>query len=204
MTNKILDDIVIKEKPEWVSWDEIKLCLVNAHSVNRAKGINMSHYQWSANQIQESIGVNGVMLVAMAGEKVVGTLALIEKYGHSWYAPDRYAFLGFAGVLPEYSGRGIYSGMANLIEKIAADRKIPILVFDTHEKNKRMRKISTTNGYRLVHYFRVKNRDHYNVIMAKWIDGSSYSQFYCWYRFFFSMDSGSGICDFVCDKREAY
>ena len=101
------NNIVIVERPDWVSWEDIKQCLVDAHAVNRVAGINMAHYQWPAERIKDSVGENGTMLVALDGNKVVGTAAIVEKKGKSWYAPGRYAYLCFAGILPEYSGQGI-------------------------------------------------------------------------------------------------
>ena len=88
--------IQIIEKPDWVSWDDIKQCLFEAHSVNRAKGINMDHYQWPTEKIKESLGENGFMLVALDGDKVVGTAGIGEKFGNKWYSKGRYAYMCFA------------------------------------------------------------------------------------------------------------
>jgi hypothetical protein len=101
-------DIKIIEKPDWVSWEDIKQCLYEAHSVNRAKGINMAHYQWPAEKIKESLGEKGFMLLALDGDKLVGTAGIGEKIGKNWYANGRYAYECFASVLPEYAGKGIY------------------------------------------------------------------------------------------------
>lgn len=177
-------DIQIVEKPDWVSWEDIKQCLVEAHAVNRAKGINMAHYQWPVEKIREYIGTNGVMLVALDGEKVVGTAAIIEKKGSTWYAKGLYANMGFAGVLPAYNGRGIYRNLTQKREEIARSRGYTVLVLDTHEKNKKLQSIAKTNGYRLAGYFRTMNKDHFNVVMVKWLDNCPNSKFYCRLRFF--------------------
>ena len=175
--------IQVVVKPDWVSWDDIKKCLVDAHAVNRAKGINMAHYQWPAEEIREYIGPNGVILVALDGSKVVGTAAISEKVGKAWYAKGRYAYMCFAGVLPQYSGQGIYGKLAQLREKIAKEQGYRVWVFDTHEKNKSLQRIVKVNGYRTVHYFRAASNDHYNIIMAKWPNGCPYTKFYCNWRF---------------------
>ena len=175
-------EIKVIEKPDWVSWDEIKQCLVDAHSVNRAKGINMAHYQWPVEKIREYIGPNGVILVALDGSKVVGTAAISEKEGKAWYAKGRYAYMCFASVLPQYCGQGIYGRLAQLREKIAKEQGYRVWVLDTHEKNKSLQRIVKANGYRTVHYFRANSNDHYNVFMAKWPNGCPYSKFYCNWR----------------------
>ena len=45
------NDIQIVEKPDWISWDDIKKCLFDAHAINREKGINMANYQWSTENL---------------------------------------------------------------------------------------------------------------------------------------------------------
>lgn len=178
--------IQIMEKPEWVSWEDIKQCLYEAHSINRAKGINMTHYQWPVEKIREYLGPNGVVLVALDGDKVVGTVAIREGYGKSWYAKGKYAYMCFAGVLPQYNGMGIYGKLVQLRENIAKDLKYNVWIFDTHRKNTKIQKIALLNGYRLVGYFRVMSDGHCNVVMAKWPNGCPYSKLYCRCRFILS------------------
>lgn len=179
----MLTDIQIIEKPDWVSWDDIKQCLVDSHATNRAQGINMAHYQWPVEKIREYIGPNGVILVALDGSKVVGTAVISEKEGKAWYAKGRYAYMCFASVLPQYRGQGIYGRLAQLREKIANEQGYRVWVLDTHEKNKSLQRIVKANGYHLVGYFRTMNKDHFNVVMAKWPDGCPNSKCYCKLRF---------------------
>lgn len=179
-------DIQIVEKPDWVSWEDIKQCLVEAHAVNRAKGINMAHYQWPVEKIREYIGTNGVMLVALDGEKVVGTAAICEKNGNAWYAKGRYAYLGFGSVLSEYSGMGIFKNLEQEREKIIHAQNYSVIIGDTHSKNKRRIKIAKLGGFQMIGYFRTSNNDHYNIVFAKWPNGCPYSKIYCRYRFYIS------------------
>ena len=179
----MIPDIQVIEKPDWVSWEEIKQCLVESHSVNRAKGINMAHYQWPVEKIREYIGSNGTILVALDGTKVVGTAAISEKQGKTWYANGRYAYMCFAGVLPEYNGLGIYGELTRLREQIAIEQQYHIWVMDTHVRNTKLQQIVMANGYRKISYFRTSNNDHFNIVIAKWPDGCPYSKLYCIYRF---------------------
>lgn len=180
----MLSQIQIIEKPDWVSWEEIKQCLGKAHSVNQKNGFNMVKCQWPIEKIRESIGKNGVMLVALDGKKVVGTAAIGEKYGTKWYTKGRYAYMSLASVLPEYNGCGIYKNLIRQREEIAKTHGYSVFLLDTHEMNKKIRNISESNGYYLVSLFRVY--DHYNVMMAKWPAGCPYSKFYCQFRFYLS------------------
>ena len=40
-----MSDIKYMEKPDWVSWDSIKECLVSGHEYNRKRGIYMAIIQ---------------------------------------------------------------------------------------------------------------------------------------------------------------
>lgn len=173
------EDIQIIEKPDWVSWDDIKRCLFEAHATNRKKGINMAHYQWTADKIRDSLGDGGIMLVALDGKKVVGTAAIAEKNGGAWYANGRYAYMCFAGVLPDYGGNGIYKNLVKKREEIAELKGYHILLLDTHYYNKAIQEIAMKNGYRLVRFFRAKSGDHYSVVMVKWLHFTPYSSLYC-------------------------
>ena len=52
-----------------------------------------------------------------------------------------------------------------------------MMMFDTHEKNSRNLGHSIKAGYKFVDL--KFYRDHYNVVMVKWLDGCPYSRFWC-------------------------
>lgn len=174
-------EIQVIEKPDWVSWDEIKQCLYKAHAVNREKGINMTHYLWPAERIKESLGEHGVMLVALDGKKLVGTAAIADKSSNMWYTKGRYAYICFDAVLPDYTGKGIFKELDKKREVIAKEKGFHTLVFDTHSKNVHRQIIAKVSSYRLVRFFRAK--DHFSVVLVKWLNGCPYSKFYCWMKF---------------------
>ena len=177
------NQIVIEEKPEWISWGDIKQCLKEAHAENRSKGINMAHYQWPEEKIKESIGDRGVVLVALEGCKLVGTAALAVKTNKMWYAAEDYAYVCFDAVIPQYSGKGVFKSMDLRREELALKLGLNTLVFDTHENNIHRQQIALKNGYHYVKYFRAATKDHYNVVMAKWLGRSPYSRLYCFVKF---------------------
>lgn len=179
--------IQIVEKPDWVSWEDIKRCLYEAHAVNREKGINMTHYQWSAGKIKGSLGVKGVMLVALNGKLIVGTAAIGDRVGSRWYNKGRYAYFCFDGVIKDYNGKGIFSQLDSKREEVAREKGYNVLVFDTHAQNTHRQKIALKNGYRYVRYFQANSKDHYCVVMAKWINGCPYSSLYCWAKYHVSI-----------------
>ena len=170
-------DIRIMEKPDWVSWEDIRQCLYDAHSVNRSKGIYMTKYLLPTEKIVEYIGSSGIMLVALDGKKVVGTAAICERYGKKWYAKGRYAYLSFDSVLPMYKGQGIFREMERMREKIILSQNYSVILVDTHKKNKRRIKTAELSGYHIV------SCTYSNIIFAKWLASCPYSKFYCKFRF---------------------
>lgn len=181
------DNIQIIEKPDGVTWDDIKQCLVEAHTVNRAKGINMSHYQWPTEKIKESLGEKGIVLVALDGRRLVGTAAIGDRVGKTWYTRGSYAYICFDAVIPEYSGKGIFKLLDSKREQLAMKLGYKTLVFDTHSKNVHRQEIAFKNGFRLVRFFRAASKDHYSVVMAKWLDGRPYTKAYCWWKYYCSL-----------------
>ena len=74
-------EINIIEKPEWVSWDEIHEVLWKAHEKNRENGVFMSYPSLSGDEIKRRVENNGKMFIALDGQNVVGTVALIITKG---------------------------------------------------------------------------------------------------------------------------
>lgn len=177
-------EVQIVEKPDWVSWDEIHNVLWEAHRQNREKGIIMRNPSLSGEEIKNKIGNNGIFFLAVDGKKVVGTLALIIKTGNRWYCKGYYGYFCFGSVLPEYSGKGIYQKLYQETETTAKERGLKVIIGDTNEHNLRILKITKQDGYVLVGYKACK--DHYNVIIAKWLNECPYSLWYIKFRFLMS------------------
>lgn len=174
-------EIQIIEKPDWVTWDEIRDVLWKAHAKNREKGIIMSYPSLSGEEVKNKIGENGVMFTALDGNKVVGTLALIKRSSNKWYNKGQYGYMCFGAVLPEYSGKGIYRSLYELAEATAKQDGLSVLSRDTNERNARMLKITKKEGY---HFVELKAyKDHFNIVRTKWLDKCPYSDWYINLRF---------------------
>lgn len=175
------DSIQIIEKPEWVSWDDIHELLWNAHAVNREKGINMAFPSLPGDKIREKIEGKGKMFVALDGKRLVGTAAVISKESSIWCGHENYGYCCFSAVLPEYAGRGIYKSFVHLQEQEAVSMGIDKMMFDSHELNRRVFEVNERNGYKAVDFSVWK--DHYNIVMVKWLKGCPYSDIYCHCQF---------------------
>ncbi|UKK49481.1 GNAT family N-acetyltransferase [Prevotella sp. E9-3] len=177
-------EINIIEKPEWVSWDEIHQVLWKAHEKNRENGVFMSYPSLTGDEIKKRVENNGKMYLALEGQHVIGTLALIIKQGNKWYNKGTYGYLCFGAVLPDYSGKGIYRSMYKIAESTALNMGISVITRDTNEHNARMLKISKQEGYHFVECKAYK--DHFNIVRAKWLDGCPYPSWYIKLKFHLS------------------
>ena len=164
------------EKPEWVSWDEIHDVLWKAHAQNREKGIIMSYPSLSGDEIKRRVENNGKMFIALDGQNVIGTLALIIKKGKKWYNKGVYGYLCFGAVLPNYSGKGIYRSLYKVVETAALNQGLSVITRDTNENNARMLKISKQEGYHFVECKAYK--DHFNIVRAKWLKDCPFPTWY--------------------------
>ena len=133
--------------------------------------------------LKNKFGDQDKFFVALDGEKVVGTGAVkINKYS-LWCNgdDDRYAYVCFAAVLPEYSGKGIYKALDLRREEAAKEMGLTKMLGDTHEKNQHRLDIMTKVGYEFVDYKYC--HDHFNIIAVKWLDGCPYSPLKCKFEF---------------------
>ena len=169
-------------KPESLSWDAIHEVIWASHEENRRNGVNMRYPSLPGSEIEKRVEPDGKMLVAMTDEgKLVGTAAMIPKEASLWFGKHRFAYCCFASILPEYNGMGIYKEMCRIQEELAREAGLEMMLFDTHEKNTRNLIHSIKAGYRYVdlkHY-----KDHFNVVMVKWLNGCPYSRFNCWFHY---------------------
>ena len=176
------EEIVILERPESVSWEQISFVLKKAHEENVRNGIVLPYPQLPPMEIKEKIeGKEGKLFVALSGDKLVATGAVKIIKKNLWCGNGDYAYCFFAAVLPEFAGRGIYRRIEIAEEEYARLKGVNRMMFDTDDRNKRILSISKKNNYRQVEY---RIRDGRNsVLLVKWLDGCPYSRIKCAIKF---------------------
>lgn len=174
--------VQVIEKPDWVSWDEIHEVIWKAHEANRQQGINMRFPSLPGEEIRKRVEGKGKMFIALDGDKVVGTDAIIIKKASLWCGKGDYAYQCFASVLPEYGGQGVYKQLNNCIERECIDRGLSRIMFDTNERNSHIAEINVKHGYKKVSY--KLYGDHFSIVFVKWLDGCPYSDARCRFEFF--------------------
>lgn len=178
------NSIQVIEKPDWISWDDIHNVLWTAHEKNRENGLLMRSPSISGDEIRKRIEGKGKMFCAIDNGKVVATSAIVKRRFRMWYDKERsdYAYFCLASVLPEYAGKGIYKQFYLRREAVCKEMGLDRILFDTHEKNTRVIKINRKNGYVPVDY--KFYRDHFNIVMVKWLAGCPFSSARCKFEFY--------------------
>ena len=176
--------IQIIEKPDWVSWDEIREVIWESHAENREHGIKNALPSLPSDEIRKKVGDKGKMFVALDGKKVVGTYAVLVKSKRKWFSCGDYAYECFCTVLPEYRKSRAYFLLARMAIDYIRKKGLSLTTGEAHEYNEKVLKLKLREGYQHVAYKACK--DHYNVVIAKWLNECPYPLWYIKFRFLLS------------------
>jgi hypothetical protein len=169
------EEIVYMEKPEWVTWEQIKECIYKGHESNREKGVVMLNTKLSPEELKKHVG-NGHCFVALKGKEVVGTFSLKFLNLKKWWVWGKVAYPCLDGILPEYKGTDVYFGLNDLRMKYIEESGVRIIQNNTSEFNTLIRKLAKKKGFKTVMYTPSgKGADYYSVTHVKWLDGCPFS-----------------------------
>ncbi len=169
-----MKDIIVCEKPDEISFEEIRELLHSAHSINQGeKGFHVGILNKSADELEKHIGENGKCFVALEGDKLIGTMSYRIVERNYWCAKGRMIDRMMVAVHPDYMRRHISSMLFSAILEDIKEHGFNYVETRTAEKNKAMRKVCENEGFRYIG-FSVPKTDHYNVVMLKWLNGCPY------------------------------
>ena len=178
-----MNEITVCPKPEWVSWDEIHSILQSAHTVNRKRGLQMINANLSGEKIRQKVG-DGLCLVAMDGEKVVGTQSVVTFIGDRWYSRGRtVAHYCLTGILKRYQGCGIKEQLDDATIPFLEKRKPSLLQANTAESNIIVRNALKKDGWVDVECVSFRGTDYYSVFSVKWLIPNPFPLWYCRFRY---------------------
>lgn len=179
-----MDKIQYIEKPDWITWESVLECINNSHKVNNKRGFHMANQDVTVNDLKRKLQ-KGHCFVALYGNRVVGTGSTIIIKGNRWWSRGKIvAFNCLDAILEEYQGTDVYFGLREVRSKFLMESKVDIIQFNTSEHNKVVQKIALKRGAKYVMYSASgKGADYYSVIMAKWLNGCPYSDWYCNFMF---------------------
>ena len=168
-----MEEIIFMEKPDWVSWDDIHQCLYKAHQVNRIHGFNMLSQDMSGEELKNKLEGNGHCFVALDNEKLVGVATVRFFKSRRWWAWGKtVAYNGLDGVLKEYQGTDVFIGLQQMRNAAIKKSGVRIIQSNTAEENTLILRRVKKMGGKFVQYSATgKGADHYSIIMARWLDG---------------------------------
>ncbi len=181
-----MGDIQYMIKPEWISWDEVQECQRKAHeATNNVKGLHMTVQDYSGEKLKQSLSNNGYCFVAIDGNKVVGVHGLMLFKGNRWWSKGKkVAYNCMDGILTEYRGTDVYFNLSELRMKYIKDSGADIIQSNTAENNTTVRKITKVKKFKTVQYSATgKGANYYSVIMAKWLNGCPYPDWFINFMF---------------------
>lgn len=184
-----INEIKIVPKPDYVSWEEITEVIHRAFEEKKEKGMNYLGSHQDVETTIKRVG-NGICLVALHNDKVVGTLALkilepTEK-GRKWYNGNKYAYSSQLAVHPEYKGIGIGKMLMEKRNEICYQEKVDELLAHTSIHAKDMLNRWKKQGAQFVELLSSEMTNYYAVRMRIPIHGKRYNKFYVMLRYYFS------------------
>lgn len=163
-----MEEIKIIEKPDWVSWDDIHELLLQAHNINKKKGIVTNYSLLPGEKIKEIVGVDGKCWIAMDGNKLVGTTSVGFFIGRDWWNKgEKVAHSCFTGIRRQYQGIGLNDQLGAKMAEYVRSVGVNMIQGDTAENNHTMRKIIELKGYKTVDLY-ASSSPHYAVRFVKW------------------------------------
>lgn len=171
-----MNAIRVIEKPESVSYNIIHDILYKAHEANRVEHkFTIKTAQMTSEELEEHVGPDGKCYIALDGKKVVGTLSNRVRRVKRWCAKGDAVELAMIGILPEYRGMHIFPMLYDVSFKDVQNRKIKYIEIQTADKNLTMQRLGEYNGFKYID-FTTAGKDHYTVVMLKWMDRCPYPE----------------------------
>ena len=176
-----MSDIRITERPESITWEDIRNNVIEAHKKNLEKGLVVRSTTLSGEQLREQVG-DGKCFVALDGTKVVGVAAVRIKLCNQWFCKGKVAHFLLDSISIDYQGMGIYSQLQNKRYSFVKEQGISIITTNTAKNNERMVKMLPKLGFHRAVLFHIADNSHYSITWVKWLKEEP-SNLTCWYHY---------------------
>lgn len=179
-----MSEIQYMEKPDWVSWDSVRICLNAAHQTNKRKGFEMRNSTITTDELLEEVK-NSRCFIAMVDNTVAGVTCFRIENKKKWWRRGCAIYHFGDGILPQYRGTDVYFNVQALKMKFVEESGVRVQYFRTSSNNKTVIKINKIYGYKLVQFQPTKKKegDYYQVTMVKWDDGCPFPDWFLKFMF---------------------
>ena len=174
-----MSDIVVKEKPAKISWEELANLQHRAHERNISNGVKMKIASCTAAELRNDVS-DGITLVAQDDSgRVIGMVSICTRIVNRWWHHGSGAYLCCLAIAPEYQNRGVYKALSKTTDEIVTKQGISVAYLNTHIDNKIARQAYEKEGFRLVRFSPGGGPGYYSVEYAKWYDGRGKNKYLC-------------------------
>ena len=163
-----MDKIIVIERPDSISWEEIRQSLLEAHKANLQHGLVVRSTMLSADQLREQVA-DGKCYVALDGDKLVGVAAVRIKSCNRWYCNGKVAHFLLDSVSTSYQGQGIYTLLQKKRYSFVEENSISVITTNTATNNKRMVRMLPKHGFHRAVMFHARETDHFSITWVKWL-----------------------------------
>lgn len=178
--------IRIIQKPDNITIADIQALYACAHQSNVEKGIIHGTISEPLDKFASRFQNESCLcLVAMDGNKLVGTTSVDIIDVNKWYANEKTAHVFICGVLPNYKGQHIFTRLIDKVYEYADKQKLKLFTLNTAEHNVAMNRFAKQSGFKAVDFVSNKNSNCYSVIYVKWLDKCPFSDQYIRLRYLY-------------------
>lgn len=174
-----MSEIVVREKPDEISWEELADLQHKAHERNIANGVRMKIASCTAEELRNEVS-DGITLVAQdVSGRLIGMCAVCYRKVNRWWHHGNGAYLCCIAVAPDYQDHGVFNALSKRTDEIIAERGIKVAFLNTHIDNKIGRQAYEKKGFCLVRFSPGGGPGYYSVEYAKWYDGYGINKYLC-------------------------
>lgn len=181
-----MEEIKVIPKPDRVSWEDIHQLLLIANKTNEKRGFSVAGLTCTPKELEKQVE-NGLCVVAMHGDKLVGVSACSFNCAQRWYnKKEKSARKFITGILKSYQGCDVLYEIDKVLDNYIKNSGCSFIVADTAVMNTAMRKQAQLGGYKELTYISFPNTLYYSVIFGKWLNKCPFSDRYIKFRFWLS------------------
>ena len=177
-----MEEIQYMLKPDWVTWQDIKDCMIKAHEPLRKKGVMMQNQTMTVEEFEKEYE-NASCFVALKGKEVVGTSSYKVRKVKMWWHKGEVVYTFGDAIIPEFRGTDIYIELQRIRYDHIKKTGIRILMSNTEENNNLAMKLNKRRGAKQVKFYASPKTWYYSVVMARWLDGCPFSDRYCVFQY---------------------
>ena len=181
-----MEEIKVIPKPDWVSWEDIHQLLLKANKTNEKRGFSVAGLTCTPEELEKQME-NGLCVVALHGDKLVGTSACSFSCVKRWYnKKEKSARKCNTGILKSYQGCGVLDEIDKVLDNYIKESGCGFIVASTAVMNTAVRKKAQLSGYKELTYISFPDTRYYSVIFGKWLNKCPFSDRYIKFRFWLS------------------